>query len=165
MKKISKLMSVLLVIILISASCTKEGKEGLAGADGNANVIVKNITILPSEWEDNGYSVFVGKDVVEITDDIVYNGAVFVQLKANDFYQALPVTDLEGQVKVYNYTYGIGGIEFSISSDEAISTFNENVIYKVIIMEGNILTKAKNSGVDVNNLKEMAIFINLDLND
>lgn len=80
-----------LLPLLLLLACEKEGLQGPAGPQGNANV--QAATYMVSNWQYSDPTYFVELSVPFITADIVASGAVltYIETGANQFTQ-VPLT-------------------------------------------------------------------------
>lgn len=80
------------LFLLVSAtSCKKEGPQGPAGKDGNANVHGQVFTV--SNWSYSAPSYYSDISYSAITQDIINTGAVLVYLSnGSGGYSQLPLT-------------------------------------------------------------------------
>jgi len=149
MKKITLLTLATFLFISLTTGCTKEGPEGPAGKDGNANVKSIEFTIYSHEWvyESQGNFYLTAKLLPEIDQDVADNGAVLLYYKADDnMYIALPAGNLF-------FGYDVGNIAI-FSSTEQESTN----IFKAVIIHGS----PDASAVDVTNYNEVSNYYGLD---
>lgn len=80
----------LLSFVTILSSCEKEGPEGPAGEDGNANVVSGTTT--SSNWTFYDPSWVTTYTYSAITQEIIESGAVLVYMKVGNSYNQIPLT-------------------------------------------------------------------------
>ena len=79
-----KLLFIIAVVVsgFILTSCGKEGPQGPAGNDGNANVYSK--TFVVTSWDQNSSNYFSDFYIASLTSDVHDNGAVIVYFSNNN---------------------------------------------------------------------------------
>jgi len=97
MKNLKKVLHLFVIAsVLTTFSCTKEGKQGVAGVDGkngNANVTSSTIVISGSQWFYQAPSYLIDLSYSTITTDVINNGAVLIYYSANGTgFEQLPTT-------------------------------------------------------------------------
>ena len=147
------LLLLLLVSVLIFSGCKKDEPAG------NADVTSISITVNYSDWErysGDRYSGWeVERNVSEITDELISNGAIMVYEKYDGHYTALPYTQSYEDISVTNYfSFKPGKIFLGIQYNWEIIYNGEppTIEYKVVFIE-NITSKSLNLG-DYEEVKE-----------
>jgi hypothetical protein len=145
---ISKGLLILSVVIFTLTSCEKkEGPQGPAGNDGNANVKTEIITVLDSEWEINGALFVVDKTSDLLTQDIIKNGLGLLYYEiVDDMWVALPYATIG---------FGIAENDLGIWTEESTGLTSETSTFKLVVIEGNMQSVSKNVDLsDYNSVKE-----------
>ena len=133
-----------------------QGVEGPQGTEGNANVSVTIFTIYDSQWSKSGSIWYYNTSLSIITSDIANNGIVLVFVKStnSDAWQALPYTWPGTYEKICRYWYAAQYLELQIYSEYAYYAPSTDYTYKVAAIGGNLITKAKKDGVNLNDYKQ-----------
>lgn len=150
------------ILILASSAffllaCKKEeGPVGPQGPTGNANVKSQIITVLASEWENEGptYSFITSCDV--ITEEIAESGAVMCYQKRDDIYTALPISGIfEGDTVTTHigFEHKVNEIYFFVQAAEGNTPAPGKRTFKVVAIESSAI--AANPGMDINNYEEV----------
>ncbi len=143
--KISNIYILTILSVFLFIGCKKEGPPGPAGpsgkdgVDGNSNIISKSITT--SLWVQNDSSWSLGIPINEITEEIIFSGAVFV------YYGQPPIPSLQlpaefgstitGFTKVV-FEQFIGGVKLHCYNTDGTLPRNPNPsVIKVIIISSN----------------------------
>jgi hypothetical protein len=152
-----RILSLLLLLIIVFSCEGPRGPRGSDGIDGDVFAYSAIYDIDPSEWDGDfdGYSVFL--DVLEITDDIYYDGAVLVyrliETEPKSF-NSVPYTYVNNGFMVYlDFDAYVGGIQMIYREvlDGVNDTFapEDLMSFKIVIIEGIPLATVK-SMVDIN---------------
>lgn len=153
-KKLSFLL--LSSITLILASCEKEGPEGPAGRDGNANV-VSSIGVATS-WTYINPSWVQRFSVPAITQEIVNSGAVLVYVQSTTgSYSQLPVTvyPSSSYSTTFEVGYNVGEVAiFATDSDLTQPNQPGAATFKIVVISAS--NKLKNPFLDYSNYEEVA---------
>jgi hypothetical protein len=157
-KTISKLL--LLVTITFFSSCKKEGPAGLAGKDGNANVVSSTIT--SSSWAYTAPSWATTFDYPAITQDIINSGAVLVYLKVGNNYNQLPLTFY--QTSSYSSTIEVstfvGGLSLLWTDSDLTQPNNPgSPTFKIVVIASSGMIQ--NPNVDYSNYEDVKATFNL----
>jgi len=144
MKKNQFLIFAFSAFLLIA--CKKEegpvGPQGLQGETGNANVQSQIITVLPSDWDDEGtwYSAIMPCDL--ITQEIQESGAVMAYQRGLDpsVYTALPVSAVfigDTVTTHVGFEHTVNEVYFFIQAAEGVTPQPGERTYKVVAIESS----------------------------
>lgn len=150
--------ALLLSQLSIIVSCTKEGPQGPAGQDGNANVKSYTVGVEPYQWSGSEGSYRVNINMPAITQAIYDNGDVRVYVKASDAesYQALPYTWPD--FSITRYWYQVGSVQLD---EKFVSQTMKPEIYsefKIVVIEGGL----QNKNLNFNNYEEVRSYYSLE---
>lgn len=142
------------------SSCKKEGPQGPAGKDGNANVKNQTIFINANEWVYSAGACKVTKLVPEITSDIISKGAlmVYTEGEPSGSWEALPTTwaDPSGSILTFGYTMEAGKLHLLVTLNTNM-TLPAGTIpssnYKLVLIAGS--ARAANPDVNYSNYQEV----------
>lgn len=154
MKKVILLMMVAVAITF--SSCTKEGKEGAPGKDGNANVVSSTLTVYASDWIYEAPSWRVNMTYPAITQSIMDGGAVLVYIKnSSNTYSQLPLTIYTNAS--YSSTLEVatvlGGLTVFWTDSDLVQPDNPGgATLKVVVLAAGM---ALEPGVDVSNYQSI----------
>src|SRR6056297_1116866 len=144
------LFSFILMIGIAFTGCEKdEGPVGPQGPSGNANVQSQIITVLSSNWEDEGFLYSFTSPSSIITEEIAENGAVLCYLQYDDIYRPIPFSaTIEGDDTTTHlgFEYSVEEIYFFIQSEDGMTPEPGNRTYKVVAIESSGL--AANPGLN-----------------
>ncbi len=134
-----------------------QGVEGPQGTEGNANVSVSIFTVYASSWDKIGSRWEYATTLSIITSEIANNGIVLVFVKStnSDHWQALPYTWPGTYEKITRYWYGFNYLNIEIYSEYSYYVPSYDYTYKVAAIGGNLITKAKKDGVNLNNYNQV----------
>ena len=157
MKKIYFLFAIIATVAF--TSCSKEGKQGVAGKDGNANVISSN-TVTLTNWIavlDDGinYNYTSTISYASITDQVKNKGVVMVYAQSGSDWYALPYSDAgnEGGI-IYststNYSINTGSIKiedtgFDGAGTSYIATSLNGMVIRIVVIPASITSKYPNT--------------------
>jgi len=128
---------------ILFTGCAKDGDPGAAGpagADGNANVMVKTITV--STWTAVGSTWTATINDADITADIVIDGLVPVYINTVNGFSALPyvVYPSSNYFRTYSAMVDPGVITIKIQDSDLILPGNPGAItFKYAIISGFLL--------------------------
>jgi hypothetical protein len=133
-----------LVLVLSFSSCDREGPEGPAGRDGNANIISKFYTVNPDDWFDdpNTGGWFAEIFVNEISQGVINGGLVKVfQANADETeWFALPYSF--GTLQ-YNYSIATGFVFIDVTDVDLIDIDNPGVQqFRIVILPPAVMRSA-----------------------
>ena len=169
MKKTFFKTGLVLLVALLSISCSKDGETGPAGPagangingtngiNGNANVLSSTVfTTTASNWTtDTGGIVWTATltGATEITQNIVDRGIVSVFILTGSQWSPLPFTFFNQNM---SYSFGVGTIEFvAYGTDYAVIPNPSNVTMRfVVISPSNRLSHPNTDWNDYNQVKE-----------
>ncbi|RAR73796.1 hypothetical protein [Flavobacterium aciduliphilum] len=174
MKKTLFKTSIVMLIALITMSCSKDGATGPAGpagangtngTNGNANVIGTNsFTTTSSNWTSGGGGVFWTANLTgatSITQNIVDKGivSVFRMYTVNGATQWSPLPDTNINQNL-SFSYGVGTISFLMQSTNATAIANPGAITLryVVISPSN---KRAHPNTNWNNYEEVKEVLHL----
>ncbi|MEN9304243.1 MAG: hypothetical protein RL264_2672 [Bacteroidota bacterium] len=133
------------LIVSSLVACTKEGPQGPAGANGNANVV--SATITSSAWVFNDPSWVIAFSYPAITQDIIDKGAVLVYIRTGSEYRQLPFTFYEDDTYSSSFevsTY-LGGVKIIRTDSDLIEPENPgNLTFKVVVISASGLSQNPN---------------------
>src|SRR5688572_11878941 len=92
MKEHRLLPALICSIVLLLSSCTKEGPEGPAGKNGNANVKTSTLTFSNWTWDSSNSFMYANFTWSEITSSVMNSGAVYLYVNTSAGWAALPRT-------------------------------------------------------------------------
>ena len=129
---------------LLWTGCGKEGPQGPAGYDGNANVI-SSIWYKPSVWTYDNTSQEYYFDVTnsEITKDIVENGVVLAYMSSSADHPANSVRPLPSYAMGCDWNFLIhtyGSIEFT--SNALTNPGSIEVSFRFILIPASVYLKS-----------------------
>lgn len=146
------LFSFFLMFVVAMTGCKKDdgpvgpqGPEGPEGPAGNANVQSEIITVLSSEWEDEGYLYSFTSPSSVITEEIAESGAVLCYLLYDGIYRPLPFSaTVEGDdvTTHIGFEYQINEIFFFFQTEDGMTPAPGEITFKVVAIES--------SGLDAN---------------
>lgn len=154
-----KLKQILILTLstLFAIACKKEeGPVGPQGPTGNANVQSQMITVLSSEWEDDGYLYSFTTPCSIITQEIAESGAVLCYLENNGIYRPIPFSvtfEGENTITHMGFEHMVNEIYFFFQTDDGMTPAPGNRNFKVVAIESSGL--AANPGVDLHDYKEV----------
>ncbi len=171
-----------LLSILFIGSCSKEGpigpagpqgaqgpqgNQGAQGAQGNANIIVKNFTLYPSDFTEYGTSgqsqhrYSATHSISEITNSVFDNGMVVVYYKSGTSWFSLPQTIyVSGYSYTLTYFHYVGGIGVQRYDSDLYSLAPSfNLELKVVIVPP--ASGKKEWNVDWNNYQAVKAYFQL----
>lgn len=186
MKHLTKFSILLMLAISFSfMNCTKEGekgepgpqgKEGIDGQDGedgNANVVSQTFNVSSSDWEESGtpgddmYGYEVTLNVPSITDDIVNNGMVYVyaviQNNGSNVNFQLPfIYTYNGWTSFFEFAYEKSSVGIMALDDDLYTSQPSDMVFRVVVVEGNAYQSSISDGVDFENYKEVKKYFSLE---
>jgi len=143
----------------------EQGEQGQQGDEGNANVKTIIFNVYKNMWIkiDDGFWAYE-KNLSIITSEIAYSGLVLVFLKStnSDHWQALPYTWPGTNEKIMRYWYGANQLQIDIYSESDTYEPTLDYTFKVAAIEGNLVTKAKKAGVNINDSNQLKIYFNIE---
>ena len=155
MKKLLLLLG--LISIGMFQSCKKEGPQGPAGADGNANVKTYNISVSSANWTCSSIC-YTDITVAGITQDIVNSGSVHVFMESTSQTGAwlnMPWTEMNsGYISNYNFVYALGVMRISKSDSDLTTPINPGARnFKIVVIASS--GKLAHPEVDYTNYEEI----------
>jgi len=135
-------ISILILFSGLFFSCVKEGPQGPAGYDGNANVYSMIYSVKPSAWSVSGNSLIADIQTNWISNSVVDNGSVLVfmeDLTQMNRWQMLPYTwPSDGSSEYFGYWYESGWVTLEINNGTNILPAFPNITYtfKVVAIDG-----------------------------
>jgi hypothetical protein len=166
-----KILTLCLTVALTTGftSCTKEGPAGPAGAQGNANVHSKTITINPSSWYHVGTSGSSGDGFeadltnTDITSAIASSGAVLSYISSdNSTWFSLPQTaPFSTWSESINIFYSTGSISVVIQDSDFLTVAPGAPLYLKMVTVANA-GMVEHSTTDWSNYQEVSALYNLD---
>lgn len=186
MKKInSGLLSGIVMLLFLFASCAKDGDtgpqgpagpagqngtDGTNGQDGNANVNSISFTVQTWEWANfgtvgqPGHLIYHEHNIPEITQDVMNDGMILVYKKyyGPDGMYLLPWTIAAGSVDVIFSTYfevGKCGIDIA-RSDLGTYSPTAPMDFKCVVVDGS--ARAMNPDLNWNDYNQIADRFNLE---
>lgn len=124
--------------LLSFTSCQKEGPQGPAGEDGNANVHSRNFSINNWNYEDPSWHLSILDS--RITEDIIENGAVLVYINYDGSLSLIPITiyrEANYSTTIESSVY-VGGVSiFWTDSDLTQPITPPNLDFKIVVIEGS----------------------------
>ena len=167
MKKTFFKTGLVLVITLLTISCSKDGADGATGPagangiDGNANVLGSNpFSTASTNWtSQNGGSIWTANltGATSITQNVVDKGivSVFRKYTANGITEWSPLPDTNTNINI-SFNYGLGYITFFAQSTNAVAIPNPGVITfrYVIISPSNRMANPKTNWNDYSQVKK-----------
>lgn len=171
MSRSTKLFSLLsIVLITFLSSCSKQGctdptalnYDGSARSDDGTciypNVLSRVISVMPNEWQGDGFMFTAIKLAPQLTPNVVNDGVVLCYLVEPDGLQIqLPVSipRFEGYTSNYWYNFLAGDIEFVIQDDDGLTPPPaDRIDYRVVIIDQYILSTAPD--VDLTDYEDVA---------
>lgn len=130
-------LALLIILVGLALSCTKEGPVGATGATGpqgpqgspGPGTIKTREIILPVtawSWSSSLTMYLASRANPDITSDVVSKGLVVAYLKNGIFWQKLPITDFSssGRVYTYKYIWSLGGMTFAQGFNDGTRNFS-----------------------------------------
>ena len=171
MKKLPQLFGLaMLSLSMMLSSCTKQGctdpvamnfDASARSDDGScvyANVLSDVISVLPHEWQGDGFMFTAIKVAPQLTTNVVSNGVVLCYLVEPDGLQIqLPVSIPQSQGFTSNYwfNYLAGDIEFVIQDDDGLTPApSSRIDFRVVVIDQYLLETAPE--VDLSDYDEVA---------
>lgn len=176
-------------IILINTSCSKDGdvgpigpagpqgeqgiqgEQGPAGEEGNANVIISNW--IPATREYFGPVAEMNISLSEIDPSILESSVVLVYIKLNGFHEnvwpsghasLLPITiETESSELAFTYFFSTENlnIQYRVSPIVEFNSFPSDTAFRYVIIPSNI--NGNNDSVDFSKFKYYELIDYLDL--
>lgn len=109
-------IGMLFISSLLFNSCTKEGPEGPAGKDGNANVNSQTFYVNSPDWFSTGVSYYCNVYPSALSADILNNGAILVYMDYESTDRQLPLTIFNG---TYETLYDHSMTEYNVKVEVA----------------------------------------------
>jgi len=146
----------IIFLLTIFVSCTKEGPQGPAGTNGNANVISSNPIILSgwgTDYDDgNNFSYSVLANWSAITQEIKDKGIVMVYLKDNNSdWFALPWSTSDNTYSdSFLFVVGTGHVEitysgFDNSGSVGASSLNNQITARIVAIPSSVVQSHPNT--------------------
>jgi len=162
-----------LFFLVFSVSCIGprgyDGIDGHDGRDGISDIGVVIYDIRPSDWNGNIDGFTASLNVPEITEDIIYNGAVLVYRLRNEgtkdmSFNQLPYTWLNNYNTEYmDFDAYVGRIDITLRwVDEFVNNTQapkEKQSYKILVIEGTPLSVIEGK-TDISNPENVIEFMN-----
>lgn len=124
-----KIMAI--ALLMAAAGCTKEGPQGEAGKDGNANVVGTN-TVTISNWTAAGNGWETTLSAPGITQTIVDKGIVQVFIQYDNQWWALP--DLNG-INATQYGFSVGTVHLLNADNDGLATpYPATMTFRIVII-------------------------------
>jgi hypothetical protein len=158
------------ILSIFSSSCSKSGcTDPLAlNYDGSArnddgtcifpNVLSRVVSVLPNEWQGDGFMYTAIKLAPQLTPGVTGDGVILVYLVEPDGLQIqLPVSipQFEGYTSNYWFNFYPGDIEFVIQDDDGLTPPPaDRIDFRVVVIDQYILKSAPE--VDYSNYEEVA---------
>lgn len=171
MKTFNRTLTLILFVGLFLIGCTKEGKQGEPGTNGqNGNANVKSISLVASSWlwdSSSSTRYYVWSGIPELTYDIASYGAVHLyQLNsAGNGYLQLPITApiSSGIVESDFYQYGTGTLSVYIQNSnlsDPLLQIPTPTKYKLVTISAS--AKVANPDLDYSNYDAVAKLFKLE---
>ena len=166
MKNLKKITFLVAVILFIFSACEGpegpqgiqgiQGEQGIQGPEGSADVSVYVFTVSASSWEKSGSRWEYATTLSIITSEIANNGVVLVFVKStnSEHWQSLPYTWPGTYEKIIRYWYTTQYLKIEIYSEYDYYAPSSTFTFKVAAIGGNLVTKAKKDGVNLNDYKQ-----------
>lgn len=171
MKKLTRLFVLpALLAGLVLTSCSKSGCTDPVALNFDAtarnddgtciypNVLSRVISVLPHEWQGDGFMFSAIKLAPQLTNRVTGDGVVLVYLMEPDGLQIqLPVSipQFEGYTTNYWFNFYPGDIEFVIQDDDGLTPPPaDRIDFRVVIIDQYILDSAPD--VDFSDYEEVA---------
>jgi hypothetical protein len=150
-----KLLFIAIAALSLTA-CTKEGKQGEPGKDGNANVLATN-EFTSSDWVANGSTWSLSLSAADITQDVVNRGIVQAFIKYGNEWWALPDQNAKNQT---SYGYSVGIVSFLNQNVDGTTPANPGAkTFRIVIITASQI--AANPNVNWKDYKQVAKALNL----
>ena len=164
MKRKIVLVATCLLTLFITC-CKKEsikgekGDTGIAGANGNANVISSNTLFLTGFVYYPGIKTYQNDLTMSaISQDVIDKGAVMVYIGTNNIWTALPVAD---GGSTFNFSFYLGGLTINYFNDNGTTPTNPNGIYNARVLVIPSAMIKSNPNVDLANYIEVKNAFNI----
>ncbi len=171
MKRLPQLFGLMLLsLLLILSSCSKQGctdpvalnfDASARSDDGTCiypNVLSRVISVLPHEWQGDGFMYTAIKLAPQLTPNVVGDGVVLCYLVEPDGLQIqLPVSipRIEGYTSSYWFNFLTGDIEFVIQDDDGLTPPPaDRIDFRVVIIDQYILDSEPD--VDLSDYQDVA---------
>ena len=171
MTRLPQLFGILAIgSMALFSSCTKHGCtdpvalnfDSSAGSDDGSciypNVLSRVISVLPHEWQGDGFMYTAVKLAPQLTSRVTGEGVVLCYLVEPDGLQIqLPVSIPQDQGFTSNYWFNFfpGDIEFVIQDDDGLTPAPaDRIDYRVVVIDQYILKTAPD--VDLTDYEEVA---------
>lgn len=111
---------VLLSTLFLFTRCTKEGPEGPAGKDGNANVKSSTVTFSNWTWDSGNSYMYVDFTWSAITSSIVNSGALLIYVNTTSGWAQLPRTiyPSASYSESQRFTYNVGSFRIIVQDSD-----------------------------------------------
>ncbi len=168
MKTIRKVLIFVVVIsVLATLSCTKEGKEGSpgpAGTNGNANVKSQTSTVSAWSWDGAGFYNFSNINVPILTSDIANTGVVMVYLQTTSGEWApLPrtfaITSAPTSMN-QRFVYSTGNVKIIFQNSDLTQPSSSPIVFKIVCIASSGMIAHPN--VDILNYNDVKNTFNLE---
>lgn len=127
--KLSKIGFLVLSVLLVLSSCTKEEEYYYSDTD----IYTEDFTVVGGDWawDSSDYSFYYSFDYSEISSNVVNNGTVQVTALIGGSYRALPYTRYfiengKEYAETINFEYNTGYIRFNVVALDAFETALQN---------------------------------------
>lgn len=148
-------------VAIIVFGCSKDGVDGINGADGNANVIGTNtITVSSSSWTsiDNGRMWGVNLSATGITQSIVDKGIICVFAQDSDgAWFSMPFTIYDNS---WFYKFGVGYVNiYTTNTKRDVINNPGSLSFRIVIVSPS--NKMANSKTNWNDYVQVKKALNL----
>lgn len=129
----------ILSLLLFFIACTKEGKTGPQGPEGNANVKSVNFGVQAGDWQYQPGSAYLEHMMPEITKAIYDSGTINLYWHVNNSWVALPVTfPLDTITRTMGYNYDEGKLRIVVTNSDGTTPLSLNTAnYRAVVISGN----------------------------
>jgi hypothetical protein len=150
-----KLLFIAIAALSLTA-CTKEGKQGVPGTNGNANVLATN-EFTTNSWVQNGATWGLALSAPDITQDIVNKGIVQAFIKYGNEWWALPDQNGKNQT---SFGFSVGVVSFMNQNVDGTTPANPgSMTFRVVIISASQI--AANPNVNWKDFKQVQNVLDL----
>jgi hypothetical protein len=143
-------------VFILFSSCKKEGPEGPAGKDGNANVKSGTITFSNWTWDSSNSYLYSNFTWTELTSSVVNGGAFYIYLNTTSGWAPLPRTiyPSPSYTQSQRYVYNVGSFKIIVQDSDLIQPASPGSwTIKVVAVDGTV--RKANPDLDWNDYEEV----------